>query len=86
MHITLSFFVVYDPAYDFLFYNEGNDFLNQILSSYKEEIDKNFENRMEFLYGSSCLSYIDFGMENNLPDLIQAGFQLLKTRMNKFPI
>ncbi|MHA2287354.1 MAG: phosphotransferase [Promethearchaeota archaeon] len=77
---------IYDPAADFLFYDEGNDFLKEILSSYKGEIDKNFEKRMKFLYGRSCLAYIEFGMKYNLPDLIEAGFQLLKTRMKRFPI
>lgn len=77
---------IYDPAYDFLFYDEGNDFLKEILSNYKGEIDNNFEKRMKFLYGSSCLAYIEFGMEHNFPDMVEAGFQLLKIRMNRFPI
>lgn len=77
---------IYDPAADFLFYDEGNDFIREILSNYKGEIDKNFEQRMKFLYGWSCLAYIEFGMNNSLPDMIEAGFQLLKKKMNRFPI
>ena len=77
---------IYDPAYDFLFYDEGNEFLKQIFSSYEGEVDRNFEKRMKFLYGSSCLAYIEFGMKYDFPDMIEAGFQLLKTRMNRFPI
>ena len=77
---------IYDPAADFLFYDEGNDFLKEILSNYKGEIDRSFENRMKFLYGRSCLAYIEFGMKHNIPDMIEAGFQLLKIRMNRFPI
>jgi len=77
---------IYDPAADFLFFDEGNDFMRQILSNYKGKIDKNFEERMKFLYGRSCLSYIEFGMTNNLSDMVEAGFQLLKIRMNRFPL
>ncbi len=77
---------IYDPAADFLFYDEEDDFLSEILSNYKGKIDKNFEERMKFLYGWSCLAYIEFGRNNNLPDMIEAGFQLLKIKMNRFPI
>jgi len=77
---------IYDPAVDFLFYDEGDVFLREILSSYRGKIDKNFEDRMKFLYGWSCLAYIEFGMKNNLPDMIEAGFQLLKIKMNRFPV
>jgi aminoglycoside phosphotransferase (APT) family kinase protein len=71
----------YDRAADFIFYEEGNDFLKEIFISYRENIDENFEERIKFLYGRSCLAYIEFGLENNLPDLIKAGFELLERRM-----
>ncbi|NHJ20218.1 MAG: aminoglycoside phosphotransferase family protein [Candidatus Lokiarchaeota archaeon] len=77
---------IYDPAADFLFFDEGDDFIEEILANYKGEINANFENRMKFLYGRSCLGYIEFGLEHNLPDLVNAGFQLLAIRMKRFPI
>ena len=77
---------IYDPAADFIFYDEGDIFLNEILSSYQGIIDKNFENRMKFLYGRSGLEYIDFGYENNISDMVEAGFQILRKAMKRFPI
>jgi aminoglycoside phosphotransferase (APT) family kinase protein len=77
---------IYDPAADFLLFDEGDDFIEEILANYKGEIDNNFKNRMKFLYGRSCLGYIEFGLEHNLPDMVNAGFQLLTIRMKKFPI
>ncbi len=76
---------IYDPAGDFLFYDEGDVFLKTILANYRRIIDANFEERMKFLYCRSCLGYIEFGMENNIPDMIKAGFQLLKRKMKRFP-
>ena len=76
---------IYDPAADFLFFDEGDIFLNNIFLSYKRNIDSQFQERMKFLYGRSCLGYIEFGMENNLPDMIEAGIKLLKNKINRFP-
>ncbi|MFX1378628.1 MAG: phosphotransferase family protein [Promethearchaeota archaeon] len=76
---------IYDPAYDFLFYDEGDNFLKEIFLSYRRKIDSEFQERMRFLYGWSCLAYLEFGIDNALPDLIEAGFQLLKHKMNRFP-
>ncbi|UCC19289.1 MAG: phosphotransferase [Promethearchaeota archaeon] len=76
---------IYDPAADFLFYDEGDAFVRSIFSSYTRKIDDNFEERMKFLYGWSFLAYIKFGIEHNLSDMIEAGFQLLKIKMEKFP-
>jgi len=75
---------VYDPAADFIFYDEGDVFFREILSSYQGKIDANFEERMKFLYGRSSLGYIEFGIENNIPDLVDAGFQKLKKSMSRF--
>ena len=46
-------------------------------------MDSNFEERMKFFYGRSSLGYIEFGTENNIPDLVDAGFQILKKCMNR---
>jgi aminoglycoside phosphotransferase len=77
---------IYDRAIDFIFYEEGDYFLEEIISNYKDNLDENFKERIKFLYGRACLRYIEFGLENNLPDMINAGFQLLNTRMKRFPI
>ncbi|MFX1390614.1 MAG: phosphotransferase family protein [Promethearchaeota archaeon] len=77
---------VYDPAVDFIFYEGGNEFLRKTLTSYEGLIDPNFEERMKFLYGRSCLGYIEFGLKNNLADMIDVGFKLLETRMEKIQI
>lgn len=77
---------IYDRAADFIFYEEGNDFLSSIFANYRENIDENFKERMKFLYGRAGLAYIEFGLENDLPDLIDAGFQLLDKRMKKIQI
>lgn len=75
---------IYDPAVDFTFFDQGNLFLKELLSSYQRKIDNGFKERMKFLYGRASLAYIEFGTENNIPDLVEAGFQLLKKRMTVF--
>ncbi len=77
---------IYDPAADFLFYDQGDDFLKKIFLSYRRKVDAKFEERMKFLYGRSCLAYIEFGMDNNLPNMIEAGINLLKIKMERFPV
>lgn len=67
---------IYDPAADFLFFREGSLFLQHIISSYQRDIDFSFKERMKFLYGYNFLPYIRFGIENNLPDMVKAGFEL----------
>ncbi|MFX1572893.1 MAG: phosphotransferase family protein [Promethearchaeota archaeon] len=74
---------LYDPATDFIFYEEGNIFLEKLLASYKKKMDPYFKERMKFLYGCTCLHYIKFGVENNLNDMIKVGFQMLKHIMIK---
>ena len=76
---------VYDRAADFLFYREGEMFQNRVISSYKELLDERFEERMEFLYKISCLGYLSYGINNDLPDLVNQGLILLKKRMDQFP-
>ncbi|MFX1314611.1 MAG: phosphotransferase family protein [Promethearchaeota archaeon] len=72
---------IYDPATDFLFYDEGEFFLNQILENYQGKLDPNFKERIQFLYGRNCLPYIEFGLENDLPDMVNAGLEKLKSKM-----
>ncbi|MFX1313932.1 MAG: phosphotransferase family protein [Promethearchaeota archaeon] len=75
---------LFDPAADFLFYEQGDSFLKKILISYQKLKDSNFETRMKFLYGYTCLHYIKFGVENKISDMIKAGFQILKYITTKF--
>jgi len=77
---------IYDPAVDSLFYEEGDIFLRELLSNYKGLLETNFEQRMKFLYGRSSLGYIEFGAENDLPNMIEAGFQKLNFAMSRFPL
>ncbi|MFW9866495.1 MAG: phosphotransferase family protein [Candidatus Thorarchaeota archaeon] len=75
---------IYDPAADFIFFREGNLFLKKLLTAYQGIKDQNFEERMKFLYGCTCLHYIKFGIEHNYTDMIQAGLQMLKNIMSNF--
>ncbi|MFX1497024.1 MAG: phosphotransferase family protein [Promethearchaeota archaeon] len=72
---------IYDPAADFLFFKEGDLFLDHIISSYQHKLDINFKNRMKFIYGRSSLPYITFGLDNEIPEMIKAGFELLEHKM-----
>jgi len=79
---------IYDPATDFIFYEEGDIFLKTLLASYKGHKDQNFIKRMKFLYGCTCLHYIKFGVENDLNDMVKFGFQklnhiIIKLRQNQ---
>ncbi|MFX0041724.1 MAG: phosphotransferase family protein [Candidatus Hodarchaeota archaeon] len=75
---------IYDPAADFIFYEEGDIFLKTLLASYKGNKDQNFTNRMKFLYGCTCLHYIKFGVENDLNDMVKYGLQMLNHIITKF--
>lgn len=76
---------VYDPAADFIFYNEGDFFLNHLLTNYSRVKDENFRNRMKFLYCRAGLIYILTGLEYNLTKMVEYGFQLINRRMKRFP-
>ncbi len=76
---------VYDPAADFLFYNEGTTLLNHLLSHYTGTKDRNLQNRMRFLYCCSGLIYILTGLDYNIPKMIDYGFHLLRERIERFP-
>jgi aminoglycoside 2''-phosphotransferase len=69
---------LYDPAADFLFFDEGKDFLNQIISNYKGSLGINFKERQRFLFGRTCLSYIEFGLKNDVKDMILWGLRRLR--------
>ncbi len=75
---------LYDPAVDLLFFNEGEIFLQSILSTYTEYIDPNIRDRMKFLFKTTFLPYILFGLDHDRPDLIQAGIDRLTFLMQNF--
>jgi aminoglycoside 2''-phosphotransferase len=75
---------IFDPAADFIFYEEGDLFLKTLLASYKGNKSQNFTNRMKFLYGCTCLHYIKFGVENDLNDMVKYGLQMLNHIITKF--
>lgn len=78
---------LYDPAADLLFFDEGAEFLEEIIDHYNAHIvDQPFRNRMKFLYSRTCLAYIEWGMDNNRPELVKAGMEIMGKNMKKFPL
>ena len=77
---------IFDPAADFLFYDEGELFLKNILDKYKGSKEESFLNRMKFLYCRTCLPYFHFGLKNNRMDVYSEGMRKLKKNMKIFPI
>jgi aminoglycoside 2''-phosphotransferase len=75
---------IYDPAVDFIFYEEGESFHNQILSCFRNIKRSNLNERIKFLYGRSCLPYIEFGLKHNLDEMIGFGIRKLNKIMAKF--
>jgi aminoglycoside 2''-phosphotransferase len=77
---------IFDPAADFLFYDEGEIFLKNILDKYKGIKEESFLNRMKFLFCRSSLPYFLFGLKNNRMDVYSEGMRKLKKNMKIFPI
>ena len=76
---------IFDPAIDFLFFREGKLFLNELMATYNGVKDKYFVERMQFTFSRAFIPYILYGVNNNIPTLIEAGLQLLSERMKMFP-
>ena len=76
---------IFDPAADFIFYDEGEIFLKHILDNYKGIKENNFLNRMKFLYCRTCVPYFHFGLKNNRMDVYSEGMRKLKKNMKIFP-
>jgi aminoglycoside 2''-phosphotransferase len=72
---------VWDPAADFLFFREGLEFMEEILASYSLPLGSNIESRMRFLYDRQPLIYLLTGYEWNYPNMVDAGFGMLRDRM-----
>ncbi|MHA1718403.1 MAG: phosphotransferase family protein [Promethearchaeota archaeon] len=77
---------IFDPAADFLFFNEGETFLQNILDNYKGIKEESFFNRMKFLYCRTCVPYLQFGLRFNRKNVYSEGLRKLKENMNKFPL
>jgi len=77
---------IFDPAADFLFYDEGDKFLKQILENYKGIKEKSFLNRMKFLFCRTCVPYFQFGLKHNRMDVYSEGMRILKKNIKIFPI
>lgn len=76
---------IYDPAYDLQFFDEGEEFLNTLLLNYEYSNDPSLYSRMKFLYCRQCIEYLEFGIDHNRVGMINAGKQMLKKNMKKFP-
>jgi aminoglycoside 2''-phosphotransferase len=76
---------VYDPAANFLFFREGDNFLEKIIENYTYEVNTGFRNRMKFLFGRGCLGYIEFGHMTDRLEMIGVGKKMLDERMKMFP-
>lgn len=77
---------LYDPAVDLLFFREGEFFMEKILENYPYKVNTGFRNRMKFLFGRTCLAYIEFGHMNNRPEMVKVGLEMLDDRMKRFPM
>lgn len=77
---------VYDPAGDFIFYDEGEFYLDHLLANYNGVRDQNFKNRMKFLYCRAGLIYIQTGLEGRIPKMVKYGIQMVNSRMKRFPL
>jgi len=75
---------VYDPAGDFIFFDEGEFFLSHLLANYNGVKDRRLKDRMKFLYCRAGLIYILTGLDYNVPKMVDYGLYLIKKRMKRF--
>ncbi|TFG07407.1 aminoglycoside phosphotransferase family protein [Candidatus Thorarchaeota archaeon] len=69
---------MYDPAADFLFQDEGIEFLTSMLRAYTGQIDSTLPQRMMFRLGRCPLIYILSGIDFKLEQMISYGYNSLK--------
>lgn len=74
-----------DPAADLLFFQEGQDFLDAILSPTGITYDPYIRNRMKFLFCRTCIPYIRWGLEHGRQSMVEYGIKRLKMLMQIFP-
>jgi len=72
---------IYDPAADFFFIHEGEEFLKAVLSTYQGEVDEHLGTRNIFYYNRAPLIYILTGIEIHKPKMVEAGVNMLHQRI-----
>ncbi|MHA1972574.1 MAG: phosphotransferase family protein [Candidatus Hodarchaeales archaeon] len=78
---------IFDPAIDLLFFEQGEEFLQNILDNYSTKLqDGHLLSRMKFLSARTFLCYLEFGINNSRPAMIQEGLRMLKVKMKLFPV
>jgi len=77
---------IYDPAADFLFFDEGDRFLREIMANYTPPRDQHIEARMKFLYCRTYLCYLDYGVQHQIQGMIEEGMLMLHKNMKRFPL
>jgi aminoglycoside 2''-phosphotransferase len=73
---------LWDPAADLLFFGEGADFIDMVMEAYTQPTGPNLEGRMRFLYNRVPLIYVSTGLELDYKEMVEAGLDMLKARMN----
>ncbi len=74
---------VWDPAADLLFYGEGLEFREELLTGYALPTGPNLEQRTRFLYDRAPVIYIQTGINLGYPSMVDAGFEMLSIRMRE---
>ena len=76
---------IWDPAVDLLFFDEGKDFLNAILSTYEYSEQNSLLTRMKFFYCRTFIPYLVWGKQHNRPGMIEEGLKRIRKNMKMFP-
>lgn len=66
---------MYDPAADFLFQDEGEDFLKAMLKAYPRRIEAQLPHRMSFRLGKCPFIYILSGIDFGLKEMVSYGYR-----------
>ncbi|NHJ84590.1 MAG: phosphotransferase [Asgard group archaeon] len=74
---------IYDPAYDLQFINQGVAFSNVLLQNYSWATKSELYSRIKFYYYRQGVEYLEFGIDNNRPLMIDEGKKMLKASYNK---
>ncbi|MHA2199994.1 MAG: phosphotransferase family protein [Candidatus Thorarchaeota archaeon] len=69
---------MYDPAADFIFLSEGDDFLRSLLRAYSGKKDSRLGERVVFRHGRQPFIYILWGTEHDLEPMVTYGYKSLR--------
>ena len=75
-----------DPAYDLIFFDEGEIFTNTLFKNYRGHVDSTMNLRRKFYYSRAGTIYIITGLEWKYPKMIEYGHKLLEEKMKIFPL